>query len=111
MKFNKILSAFGNMDQIFEGVKNKIFKKKDVEEIADIRWMNCLACPALDNIGTDCAVNGTQPCCSDCGCSLGIKLRALSSSCPRGHWKAVMSKRAEDQVKKQIKTEEDASNI
>ena len=28
MKFNKILGAFNNMDQILEGVKNKVFKKK-----------------------------------------------------------------------------------
>ena len=31
MRFNKIISAFGNMDKILEGVKNNIFKKDDVE--------------------------------------------------------------------------------
>jgi hypothetical protein len=35
---------------------------------------------------------GTQPCCSDCGCSLGLKLRSPDSSCPHPEgpkWKEV----------------------
>ena len=108
MKLNKIIGAFGNLDQILEGVKKKIFKKKDVEEIADLRWLSCVTCPALDETGKDCAVNGTQPCCSDCGCSLGLKLRALSSSCPKGKWLAVITGEGEKAIKKQIK---DGSNI
>ena len=124
MKFNKILGAFGNIDQILEGVKNKVFKKKDVEEIADIRWIQCISCPALDETGKHCAMNGTAPCCADCGCSLGLKLRALSSSCPKGKWKAVVTPEAETEIKKQIlnekkekainnlkKRKKDASNI
>ena len=108
MRINKIIGAFGNLDQILEGVKNKIFKKKDVEDIADLRWMQCVTCPSLDEKGTTCAVNGTQPCCADCGCSLGLKLRALSSSCPQGKWKAVTTVDGEKAIKKQIK---DGSNI
>mgnify|MGYP001248994271 CR=1 FL=1 len=108
MRINKIIGAFGNLDQILEGVKNKIFKKKDVEDIADLRWMQCVTCPSLDEKGTTCAVNGTQPCCADCGCSLGLKLRALSSSCPQGKWKAVTTTDGEKAIKKQIK---DGSNI
>ena len=30
MKFNKILGAFGNIDQILEGVKNKVFKNINI---------------------------------------------------------------------------------
>ena len=122
MRINKILGAFGNMSKIAEGVKNKIFKKQDIEDIADLRWMQCLGCPALDEQGKNCALPGTQPCCADCGCSLGLKLRSLSSSCPKGKWKAVVNSAAESDIKKQIMEEnvekafnksekKDASNI
>jgi hypothetical protein len=111
MRINKILGALGNVKQIAEGVKNKIFKNEDVEEIADKRWIDCSMCEALDTKGTRCAVPATQPCCADCGCSLGLKLRALSSSCPRGKWSAVVSREMEGAIKKQIKEKEDAGNI
>ena len=111
MKLNKIIGAFGNLDQILEGVKNKIFKKKDVEEIADLRWLQCATCPSLDTTDKGCAMKGTQPCCLECGCSLGLKLRALSSSCPKGKWKAVVTPEAEKAIKEQIKKEKDAGNI
>ena len=102
MKIGKLLSAIGNLNQIAEGVKNKIFKKEDVEEVAAERWKKCLICPSLDRAGYKCAMVGTQPCCADCGCSLGLKLRALSSSCPKGHWNSVMTSEQENEVKKAI---------
>tara|TARA_R100001463_G_scaffold117184_2_gene172773 strand:+ start:845 stop:1195 length:351 start_codon:yes stop_codon:yes gene_type:complete len=102
MKINKIIAAFGNMNQIMEGVKNKVFKKQDIEDIADIRWMQCVACPALDETGKHCAMPKTQPCCADCGCSLGLKLRALSSSCPKGKWQAITSAEGDRAIKEQI---------
>jgi hypothetical protein len=111
MRINKIIGAFGNIKQIAEGVKNKIFKKADVEQIADIRWLECSICPALDVVGKTCAVPNTQPCCSDCGCSLGLKLRALSSSCPKGKWPAIVDAKSEQLIKKQIKQKENGSNI
>jgi hypothetical protein len=123
MRLNKIIGAFGNIDKILEGVKNKVFKRQDVEDIADIRWMQCARCPELDEKGDNCAVNGTQPCCTACGCSLSIKLRALSSSCPKGKWAPVTDKYGEQKIKQQIledrntklkeksKNKKDASNI
>ena len=88
MRFNKIISAFGNMDKILEGVK--------------LRYNHCISCKHFDNKGDKCAVNGTQPCCADCGCSLALKLRSLSSSCPQGKWNAVMDEDTEKAVKEQI---------
>ena len=102
MRIGKLLNAIGKVDQIAEGIKNKIFKKEDVEQVAALRWKACLQCPALDRVGAKCAMPGTQPCCSDCGCSLGLKLRALSSSCPQGKWPAVMSGEQEKDLKKSI---------
>ena len=113
MKINKILSAFGNLDKIAEGLKNKVFKKQDVEDIAHIRWMTCAGCKHLDTEGSQCAVKATKPCCGKCGCSIGLKIRSLSSDCPEGYWNAVTDKDSALAIKKQIKEkeEEDASNI
>ena len=111
MRIGKLLNAIGKVDQIAEGIKNKLFKKEDVEQVAALRWKACLQCSALDRTGAKCAMPGTQPCCSDCGCSLGLKLRALSSSCPQGKWPSVMSGEQENDLKKSIyphlKTEEE----
>lgn len=90
MIYNKYLNAFKNSKQILEGVKNKLFKKEHIEAEAAKRWAICKACPSLDTIGNDCLVGGTQPCCKECGCSLGFKTRSLSSECPLNKWQAVM---------------------
>ena len=42
MKINKILAAFGNIDKIAEGIKNKIFKNEDVEHISALRMQQNL---------------------------------------------------------------------
>ena len=85
-RFNQLIDAFGNMPAIYEGIKNKVFKKEDVEHIAAIRWSICQQCPHLDSIGKSCTIPGTQPCCSLCGCSMASKTRSLISSCPDGKW-------------------------
>tara|TARA_R110000787_G_scaffold278211_1_gene387860 strand:- start:53 stop:472 length:420 start_codon:yes stop_codon:yes gene_type:complete len=102
MRINKLLGALGNLDKIAEGIKNKIFKNDDVEAIAKLRWMECKLCPLLDKEGSSCAVPGTKPCCSDCGCSISLKIRSMSSDCPKGRWDAVMPPEMEDKLKKQL---------
>ena len=42
----------------------------------------CNLCPLLDKKGDNCALPGTQPCCTKCGCSIAFKLRALEAECP-----------------------------
>ena len=106
MKINKILGALGNLDKIAEGIKNKIFKKDDIEEIAQKRWAECNLCPLLDKEGKTCAVSGTAPCCADCGCSLGIKMRSMSSACPKVRWKAVMPNELANKLVNQIAEED-----
>jgi hypothetical protein len=64
--------------------------------------MECKLCPLLDKKGKSCAVPGTQPCCSDCGCSISLKIRSMSSDCPKGRWDAIMTPEMEDKLKKQI---------
>tara|TARA_R100001224_G_scaffold100117_2_gene71078 strand:+ start:2899 stop:3321 length:423 start_codon:yes stop_codon:yes gene_type:complete len=102
MRINKLIGALGNLDQIAEGIKNRIFKRDDVEAVAKMRWMECKVCPLLDTKGSHCAVNGTQPCCADCGCSIALKIRAMSADCPKGRWKAIMPEEMEDELKKQL---------
>jgi hypothetical protein len=92
MKIGKLLGAVGNMGQIMEGIKNKVFKNEDIEEVAAERWKHC-------------AMIGTQPCCGDCGCSLGLKLRALSSECPQKKWGKIMDAAMENKLKKDLKDE------
>jgi len=52
---------------------------------------------------------GTQPCCNvnlgGCGCSLSLKLRVLSESCPKDKWKAVTTKQEEEMINQQILNE------
>jgi hypothetical protein len=99
---NTFLQIIKNRNQILEGAKNFIFRTEHVEEVYNNRLEICKACPEIDNKGDNCAVTGTQPCCSQCGCSLSIKLRSLSSSCPLSKWTAILSDVEEVAVKNQI---------
>ena len=98
MNLTKLLNAVKHIDQVYEGVKNNIWKKDYVEDIANDRWQICTKCDKFDKHGQHCAAPGSQPCCADCGCSLGLKLRSLSSSCPKGKWKAVVNSAADTVV-------------
>ena len=102
MNISKLLNGVKNISQVYEGVKNSVFKRDYVEQIADHRWQICKGCEHLDVKGDHCGAPGSQPCCADCGCSLALKIRALSSSCPKKKWKAVMDSKTETEVKKQI---------
>jgi hypothetical protein len=53
-----------------------------VEEVYLKRMKICNLCPLINKDGSNCGVPGTQPCCSKCGCSLGLKLRAMDAVCP-----------------------------
>jgi hypothetical protein len=101
-RFNKLINAFGNLPAIAEGIKNKVFTKDDVEEIADVRWSICDSCEYIDRRGDHCGMPGTAPCCADCGCILALKIRSMSSSCPKGKWAAFMSDEMEEELGKTI---------
>lgn len=94
--------------QIIEGLKNSIFKKIDVEKIAQQRMQICMKCALYDVQGEGCMVPGTQPCCNEklggCGCSLSIKTRSLSSSCPleSPKWKAVLTEEEENALNQKL---------
>ena len=106
MIYNKFLNAFKNRKQILEGVKNKLFKKEHIEAEAAKRWSICKECASLDIEGAKCLVGGTQPCCGECGCSLSLKTRSLSSECPLGYWVAVMEDDLETILKESLNYKE-----
>ena len=110
-KLNKIWS---NRKAILEGIKNAVFKTEHIEQIAAERMAICIKCPDLDDNGDNCLVPGTQPCCSQGGCSLKFKSRSLSSSCgneeePR--WHALLSQEEEDALTTQLKSNQDGNNL
>lgn len=88
---------------IMEGIKNNMFKTAHVENIAFFRNEICNSCEFIDKVGHSCAVPTTQPCCSECGCSLKLKTRSLASECPKGFWKAELTEAEEQELLKQIK--------
>jgi len=97
-KIKKLINALKNADQVFEGIKNTIFKTEHVELIANERWKICKKCDLIDLNGKNCVAPGTQPCCSSCGCSLAFKIRALSSACPEGKWEALLTEEEEGKL-------------
>jgi len=97
-----LIKIWKSRNQIAEGVKNNIFKTKHVEDIAFFRNEICRVCEFIDTTGAKCAVPGTQPCCGECGCSLKLKTRSLSSDCPRGFWKAELTEEEEAIVNQQL---------
>jgi len=99
---NNTIKIWKERNKIFEGVRNNIFKKEHIEEIAFSRNEVCVKCPFLDVKGDKCAVIGTQPCCSQCGCSLKLKTRSLSSACPKEFWSAVTTEQEEDLIRQSI---------
>lgn len=101
-KIKQLLGAFKNLDQIAEGLSNNVFKKEHVEAVATDRFQVCVSCSLFDAFGKDCLAPGTQPCCSDCGCSLAFKVRSLSSECPKGFWKAYVDEETEIKINQQI---------
>ncbi len=87
-------------------MSNSIFKKEDVEEIAQTRMQICNKCDLLDVQGDGCMVLGTQPCCNEklggCGCSLKFKTRSLSSDCPKNKWKAELTEEEENLLNQKL---------
>lgn len=101
-----IIRVWKNKGQILEGVTNSIFKKEDVEQIAQQRMQICEKCELLDVQGDGCMVGGTAPCCNEklggCGCSLTFKTRSLSSECPKGYWLAEVTQEEEDVINQKL---------
>lgn len=98
IKKNKLTTLWNNKELILEGIKNYLFTTDTIEQIALERNTICLACPNVDLSGVNCLAPGTQPCCSECGCSLKFKTRSLSSECPLKKWPALLTEEQENDL-------------
>lgn len=105
-----VIKIWKEKDKILEGIINNVFKKADVEHIAAERMAICDTCPDIDREGTKCMVPGTGPCCGVCGCSLGLKTRALSAACDNGRWLAVLSQDEQIALDMHLAKDETPSN-
>lgn len=103
-----LITIWKNKNQILEGITNSIFKREHVEEIAQQRMQICEQCALYTMHNEGCVVSGTTPCCNEkmggCGCSLSIKTRSLSSSCPLNppKWEAILSQEEEDRLNEKL---------
>lgn len=86
-----VKKIWGARKEILEGIKNNVFKSEAIEIIAEERNVRCKGCELYDEKGDTCVVPGTGPCCGNCGCSLKLKQRSLSSACPEGYWDPVLT--------------------
>jgi hypothetical protein len=106
MNLKNIIQIWKAKGQILEGVKNSVFKKEHVEEIAEHRMSICHFCDLYTEDDKGCIMPGTSPCCNQdkggCGCSLKLKTRSLSSDCPLGHWKAELTQEEEDVLNQKL---------
>lgn len=100
-----ILEIWKNRNKIIEGIKNSIFTKEHVEELANYRNEICQKCEHINREGSKCVMPGTQPCCGICGCSLHLLQRSLSSSCEAGKWEAVLSEEEADTLHNHLNAE------
>jgi hypothetical protein len=100
------IRAWRNRYAIADGIKNNLFKKEHVEEVYNHRLGICSKCPSIDTDGEKCAIPGTAPCCGECGCSLGIKLRSLSAECDLKKWEAETTEEEEDAINAKLNENE-----
>lgn len=77
---------------IVSGFANLAFPSKDVEEMAMKRAAICAICPAAKKTGIYSVVVDKRTTniqgmkCTDCGCNLSAKVRAVADHCPRNNW-------------------------
>jgi hypothetical protein len=72
-----------DLQNVFEGFKNYIFKDEQVESEAIKRLEQCYGCGLRD--GGVCSKNKEVDGIKGCGCALKLKARS-GSKCPRNKW-------------------------
>lgn len=92
MNLSKFLTSlktvWSNRKDIISGIWfSQVWLNFKVEREARRRMLICNNCPHIDKVGSSCFVQGSQPCCSQCGCSLEFKTHAPEAECPLNYWK------------------------
>jgi len=103
---NNLIKIWKAKGQILKGIKNNIFKKEHVEEIAEERLAKCLMCEHYSEDNSDCIIAGISPCCNICGCSIKIKIRSLSSDCPEKFWPVELTQEEDDAINEKLGLDE-----
>ena len=105
MSSKSIIEIWKKRNQILEGIRHSVFKREDVEAIAQQRLNICRSntCGYHDPSGESPAavIKGVESCAS-CGCKLAWKTRALSDGCPIDLWKPVLSDTEEAMLKERL---------
>lgn len=79
---------------ILEGVKNSIFLKEEIERVAEHRTEICKGCDFYsENVRKKEKMFRKDIHCTNCGCNIHLKTRALIAQCPLDEpkWKAVIT--------------------
>lgn len=90
---------------IMEGVWNSVFVKNNIEVISRERLAVCKGCSFnSDHQKTFNNYKTFRPDfhCTDCGCNLQTKTRALSQSCPKGKWLAQITEDEEGEINRKL---------
>lgn len=100
-----------NIKHIFNGIKNSIFVKEEVEKIANFRREICEGCPKI-SIALEDSLKGAMYLperpdvhCTECACNLHLKTRSLHSSCPIGKWNSVATESENIMIQSAIELE------
>jgi hypothetical protein len=107
MKINKenIIKIWKSRNQIIEGIRNSVFTRDDVRELANERITTCRSnkCGFYDAEGKSEAafVKGAES-CGSCGCKLAWATKALSYECPKGFWPAVLTETEDAHLKEKL---------
>ena len=113
-----------NKTSILEGIKNRTFKKEDIEKLAEYRYSKCNNCiwnskhykkyedvPEVireikDRDWIESCIGLNNEKCLHCTCNVSltdsIKLRSLSANCPLPEpaWEAVIEDELQDEIYK-----------
>jgi hypothetical protein len=105
-----LIELWKKKGKIFEGITHSIFRREDVEAIAEQRLAICRenTCGFHDPEGKspNAVLKGAESCAS-CGCKLAWKTRALSDECPVALWRAVLTDVEEAVLKEKLGMGED----
>lgn len=105
-----LIELWKKRGKIFEGISNSIFKREDVESVAEGRLEICRSnkCGYYDPEGkSEAAVMKGVESCGSCGCKLNWKSRALSDECPEGYWERVLTETEEAVLKEKLGMEDE----
>ncbi len=82
-----------SLSKIYEGWKNHLIPDKDqidlINEVSKERLDICNECEFHSSNKKDYKTLRPDAHCTDCECTLIIKTKSLTSSCPKLKWKAI----------------------